>query len=128
MLLDGKYTAGPHICAEWDADTQRFLPRHGNKAAVRQFLNAEFGGHTWQLVESDEAVWVESPDRSTRRPVYAYVVDFLFRGRHIRIRQPKSAPTPEQLCLSAALSSARPMLEHGGLTELHWHVDQSAAR
>eukprot|EP00966_Prymnesium_polylepis_P330046 7385718-Prymnesium_polylepis.1 len=54
LLLDGKYVAGPHCFAEWDADVQRFLPRHGNKAAMRDFLGKEFGGVRWRLVQLKE--------------------------------------------------------------------------
>ena len=43
-LLDGTYVAGPHWGAEWQPELQRFLPRHGNKAGMRDWTNRTFGG------------------------------------------------------------------------------------
>ena len=123
-LLDGTYTAGPHWGAEWHPELQRFLPRHGNKAGMRDWVNRSFGGSRARLVELEGRTCVLTSDGREHR-VTDLLIDFLMLGRRLPVRQAKLVNTPKELII-AVLTSLRPAIRAmGPAAHIHLHADQS---
>ena len=126
LLDDGKYVAGPHCFADWDAQLQRFMPHHGNKAAMRDYLGKAFGGVGWSLVRvGGETRVVDAAGRELRAT--DLVVDFLMLARRLGVRQARTVGTPEQLIVAACQSEQlRSLLDSMGPDgRVHLHADQA---
>ena len=87
--------AGPHCFAVWEPEVQRFVARHGNKAAMHDFLNREFDCAKWlfQLLK-DEIRLVQPREGGSSASAGELratdlIIDFLMLGRRLSVRSPK---------------------------------------
>lgn len=122
-LLEGKTIKGPHCWAEWQPEVQRFVMRHGNKAAMRDYVNREFGGVGWRLMQLEGEMRIAQGACELR--VTDLLIDFLMMGRRLLVRNAKAIQTPEQLIV-ATCQALRPTLERVGAEgRIHLHADQA---